>query len=339
MPAGDVTGPDLPTSRRRILAAAALLLSGAAWPARAQAAPRRVGVILAYAETDPEAQDRVAALLQSLLENGLQPGRNILLDVRYSASDLARTEQYVADFIAAPVDLMIVNGTQASTVASRATRQIPILFVGLANPVGGGFVPNLAHPGGNLTGFSTFEPEIGGKWFELLREAAPALRKVGLVTDPVLRGFEDLRDAAAEAARKNGVLPVLIEGSTRTEIGQALAGPAAADVDGLIVMPASTNGTARDLIIGWANQRKIPAIYPFSFYGDSGGLLSYGFDSRDLFRRAASYAARILAGAAPGTLPVQAPVKYDLTINLASARAMGLTIPQSLLQRASDIIE
>ncbi len=339
MTAWDTHDPVLPGSRRRLLAAAALFLSALALPARGQGAARRVGVILAYAETDPEAQDRASALLQSLGENGLQPGRNIVLDIRYSASDLARTERYVADFIAAPVDLLIVNGTQASTVASRATQRIPILFVGLANPVGGGFVSNLAHPGGNLTGFSTFEPEIGGKWLELLREAAPALRKVGLLTDPMLRGFEDLRDAASAAAVKNGILPVLLEGSTRAEIAQALAAPAAADLEGLIVMPTSTNGTARDVIIAWAHQRRIPAIYPFSFYGDSGGLLSYGFDSRDLFRRAAGYAARILAGAAPGSLPVQAPVKYDLTINLATARAMGLTIPQTLLQRASDVIE
>jgi ABC-type uncharacterized transport system substrate-binding protein len=322
------------------------LLGGAAasWPLAARAQQpdrmRRVGVLAAYPENDPEAQARVVAFRQALQGLGWTEGRNIAMEYRWGAGDAGRARTFVAELVSLKPDVILAHGTPALTALYEATRTIPIVFVSVIDPVGAGTVQSLARPGANITGFSTFEPEIGGKWLELLKEIAPGLKRVAGVSDPAFRGFAGVWRAIEAVAPRFGVQVTSVSFHAPTDdLESAVAAFAREEGGGLIVVPTALNAVHRHRIFSVAAQNRLPAIYAFRFYATDGGLMSYGIDTVDLFRRGASYIDRILKGENPGELPVQAPTRYELAINLKTAKALGLDMPPMLLARADEVIE
>jgi ABC-type uncharacterized transport system substrate-binding protein len=322
------------------------LLGGAAaaWPlaARAQQTERvrRIGVLAAYAENDPEAQARVVAFRQALQGLGWTEGRNIAMEYRWGAGDAGRARTFVAELVSLKPDVILAHGTPALTALYEATRTIPIVFVSVIDPVGAGTVQSLARPGANITGFSTFEPEIGGKWLELLKEIAPGLKRVAGVSDPAFRGFAGVWRAIEAMAPRFGVQVTSVSFHAPTDdLESAVAAFAREEGGGLIVVPTALNALHRHRIFSVAAQNRLPAIYAFRFYATDGGLMSYGIDTVDLFRRGASYVDRILKGENPGELPVQAPTKFELVINLKTAKSLGLDVPVQLQQLADEVIE
>jgi putative ABC transport system substrate-binding protein len=318
--------------------------AAASWPltAHAQQAERvrRIGMLVLYAEGDPAGQIRVAAFRQALQQSGWIEGRNLLIDYRWEIGDAGRAQASAADFVSLAPDAIVANGTPALAALQQATSSIPIVFVAVTDPVGAGYVRSLARPGGNITGFSTFEAEIGSKWLELLREIAPDLRQVAGILDPAFRGFAAVWREVENTARGFGLEVTTVAFHDRKDdIESAVAAFARQPGGGLIVLPTAINNTLRERIISLAARSRLPAIYPFRNYGSDGGLMCYGFESIDLWRRGASYVDRILRGEKPADLPVQAPTKYELVINLKTARALGLEIPPTLLARADDVIE
>jgi putative ABC transport system substrate-binding protein len=322
------------------------LLGGAAvaWPlaARAQQGERvrRIGVLAAYAENDPEAQVRVVAFRQALQGLGWTEGRNIAMEYRWGAGDADRARTFVAELVSLKPDVILAHGTPALTALYEATRTIPVVFVSVIDPVGAGTVQSLARPGANITGFSTFEPEIGGKWLELLKEIAPGLKRVAGVTDPAFRGFAGVWRAIEAMAPRFGVQVTSVSFRAPTDdLESAVAAFAREEGGGLVVVPTALNALHRHRIFSVAAQNRLPAIYAFRFYATDGGLMSYGIDTVDLFRRGASYVDRILKGENPGELPVQAPTKFELVINLKTAKSLGLDVPVQLQQLADEVIE
>lgn len=321
-----------------------LLCAAAAWPGagRAQHSEqvRRIVVMLGNAENDPNGKAYSGAIRQGLQELGWSEGRNVRIDYRWAAGSSDRANAYAMEVAAQPPDVVVANGTQLLTALQKATRNIPIVFVVVADPVGAGFVKDLSHPGANITGFSTFEPEIGGKWLELLKEIQPGLQRVAGIWDPTFKAFAKLWDAIERSAPK---LDMQVTGISLRDpadnIEPVLAKFARESGGGLIVLPTPTNASARDRIFSLASRHRLPAVYPFRYYATGGGLMSYGFDTVDLFRRSASYVDRILKGERPADLPVQAPIKFELVINLKTAKALGLTVSPSLLSRADEVIE
>jgi putative tryptophan/tyrosine transport system substrate-binding protein len=322
------------------------LLGGAAaaWPLAASAQQgervRRIGVLAAYAENDPEAQARVVAFRQALQGLGWTEGRNIAMEYRWGAGDAGRARTFVAELVSLKPDVILAHGTPALTALYEATRTIPIVFVSVIDPVGAGTVQSLARPGANITGFSTFEPEIGGKWLELLKEISPGLKRVAGVSDPAFRGFAGVWRAIEAMAPRFGVQVTSVSFRTPTDdLESAVAAFAREEGGGLIVVPTALNALHRHRIFSVAAQNRLPAIYAFRFYAIDGGLMSYGIDTVDLFRRGASYVDRILKGENPGELPVQAPTKFELVINLKTAKSLGLEVPPTLLGRADEVNE
>ena len=251
-----------------------------------------------------------------------------------------RARAYAAELVALSPDAILANGTPALAALHRATSSIPVVFVVVTDPVGAGFVQSQARPGGNITGFSTFEPEIGGKWLELLKEITPSLRRVAGILDPAFKGFAAVWRAVESLAPRLGVQVASVSLRDATDdIESALALFAQEPGGGLIVLPTAINNIARDRIFSLAARHRLPTVYPFRHYATGGGLMSYGFDTPDLFRRGASYVDRILKGEKPTDLAVQAPTKYELVINLKTAKALGLTVPPTLLARADEVIE
>ena len=237
-------------------------------------------------------------------------------------------------------DVIVAHGTPAATAVQRATRSIPIVFVVVVDPVGAGLVEGLAQPGSNITGFSTFEPEIGGKWLELLKEISPRLKRVAGILDPAFRGFAVIWRSIESFAPTFGLsVTSVVHRASSDNIESAVAAFAQEEDGGLIVLPTPINFFSRERIFSLAARHHLPAVYPFQSFATDGGLMSYGFDSRDLFRRGASYVNRILKGEKPADLPVQAPTKYELIINLKTARALGLEVPAKLLALADEVIE
>jgi putative ABC transport system substrate-binding protein len=322
------------------------LIGGAAvWPLGALAQQsdrmRRIGVLAAYAESDPEAQVRISSFRKSLEKLGWTEGRNLQIHYRWGAGDPDRARTLVMELISVAPDVILSHGTPALTALHRETRTIPVVFVSVIDPVGAGYVQSLARPGANITGFSTFEPEIGGKWLELLKEIAPSLRRVAGVSDPAFKGFAGVWRAVETMAPRFGldeVTSVSFHAST-DDLEAAVAAFARSSAGGLIVLPTALNALQRQRIFSVAARNRLPAMYAFPFYATEGGLISYGIDTVDLFRRSASYIDRILKGEAPADLPVQAPTKYELVVNLATAKALGLSVPPSLLGRADEVIE
>jgi ABC-type uncharacterized transport system substrate-binding protein len=321
------------------------LLGGAGvWPlgARAQQRERmrRVGVLMAYAEGDPEAQARVVAFRQGLRELGWTEGHNLQMDYRYRTGEPDRARIFVTELLSLAPDVIVAHGTPALTALHRATRTIPVVFVSVIDPVGAGYVESLALPGGNITGFSTFEPEIGGKWLELLTEVAPGLRRVAGILDPGFRGFAGGWRAIENMAPRFGleVTSLLLHAPT-DDLESAVDTFAQGPGGGLIVLPTAINAVQRNRIFSLAARNRLPAVYAFRFYATDGGLMSYGIDTVDLFRRGASYVDRILKGEKPADLPVQAPIKFEMVINLKTAKALGLNVPDKLLALADEVVE
>jgi putative tryptophan/tyrosine transport system substrate-binding protein len=322
------------------------LLGGAAamWPLAARAQQpvriRHIGMLVAYAESDPEAQARVAAFRQGLRELGWTEGHNLRIELHWGTGDPDRARTSTTELMSLAPDVIVAHGTPALGALHRATRTIPVVFVSVIDPVGAGYVQSLALPGGNITGFSTFEPEIGGKWLELLKEIAPSLSKVAGILDPGFKGFAGVWGVIENTAPRFGLEVKSLPFQTPTDdLESAVAGFAQRPGGGLIVLPTALNAVQRNRIISSAARGGLPAMYGFRFYAADGGLMSYGIDTVDLFRRSASYVDRILKGEKPADLPVQAPTKFEMVINLKTARALGLGVPPTLLGLADEVIE
>jgi putative ABC transport system substrate-binding protein len=316
--------------------------AAAAWPlsVRAQERVRRIGVLLVHAEGDAVGKVRVAAFRHGLEKLGWVEGRNLHVDYRWDSGEPEHAEKFAKELVALGPDAILAHGTPATAALRKATGSIPIVFVTVTDPVGGGYVPSLARPSGNTTGFSTFEPEIGGKWLELLKEISPGLQRVAGILDPDFPAFARLWRAVESMAPTFGLkTATIILRDHGDDIESGVAAFAQQPGGGLISLPTAINNMQRSRIFALAARHRLPAIYPFTSYAADGGLMSYGFDVVDQFRRAAGYIDRVLKGEQPADLPVQAPVKFELAINLKTAKAIGLTVPPTLLARADEVIE
>jgi putative tryptophan/tyrosine transport system substrate-binding protein len=313
------------------------------WPlaARAQQAGgiRRVGVLMGFAENDEVWQTYLASLKQRLQELGWIEGRNLRIYYRFAGDDTERTRIAAEELVALAPNLIFVSTNPVVSAVMQATRSIPIVFTWVSDSVGSGFVANLAHPGGNVTGFHNFEPEFGGKWLEVLKEVVPDLRRAAVLYVPEISANVALLRAVEAASTALGMTVVPAAVREAADVERVLAAFAREPNGGFIVTPSPLTGTRRDVIIEVAARLRLPAIYSFGFYSASGGLLSYGIDQLELVRGAASYVDRILRGESPRELPVQLPTKFRLVINLRTAKALGLTIPEGFLLRADEVIE
>ena len=320
------------------------LLGGAtaAWPlaARAQQSERvrRIGVLMSTAADDPETQARVVAFAQELQRLGWTDGRNVRLDIRWPAGDIWRIRQYAAEFAALAPDVIVATGATVGSMAE-ATRDVPIVFTILGDPVGSGLVDSLAHPGGNVTGFTTFEFNLSGKWLELLKQVAPHVTRVAVLRDAAAQTGIGQFGAIQAVAPALGVEVSPIGTRDPGEMERGIAGFVRSPNDGLVVTGSALAVVHRSSIITLASRHKLPAVYFQRLFAASGGLISYGPDFIDQYRRAAGYVDRILRGEKPSDLPVQAPNKFELVVNLKTAKALGLDVPQSLLARADEVIE
>jgi len=317
--------------------------SSVAWPLVTEAQQsqkmRRLSVLMSTAADDQESMARYTAFLQGLQELGWTDGRNVRIDVRWGAGDAERTRKYAAELVALAPDAIMVSGSISLGQLIKATRTVPIVFALIADPVGAGFVKSLSRPGGNVTGFMAFEYSLSGKWLELLKEITPSVQRVAVLRNPDLVADIGQFAVIQSVAASFGVEPSPIDVRDVSEIEDAVAAFAQSANGGLIVAGDPSTQAHRDLIIALANRYKLPAIYPSRFFAKDGGLVSFGPNFIDEFKSAASYVDRILKGEKPADLPVQAPTKYELVINLKTARALGLTVPQSLLARADEVIE
>jgi ABC-type uncharacterized transport system substrate-binding protein len=328
--------------RREVLT----LLGGAAatWPLAARAQQpdqvRRIGVLMGYAENDSEAQAWVAAFREGLQNLGWAEGRNIRIDTRWAAADAEAMQRFAQELVALQPDLILSHTTPTTASLLQQTRTIPIIFVNVSDPVGSGFVASLPRPGGNVTGFINMEPTMSGKWLELLKEIAPRVARVAIVFNPATAPYaEYYLNPFKVAAPSFGVEPIVAPVHDASELESVVAGQAREPNTGLIVMPDSFLNVHRVEITSLAARYRLPTVYPYRLFAEVGGLLSYGNDILDNYRRAATYADRILKGTKPSELPVQAPVKFELVINLKTAKALGLDVPSFLQQRADEVIE
>jgi putative ABC transport system substrate-binding protein len=326
--------------RRRFIT----LLGGAAaaWPlaARGQQAERvrRIGVLMNLASDDAEGQARLAAFHQGLQQLGWTVGRNVQIDYRWSAGNADYIRKFAAELVALAPDVIVSTGSPSVAVLQQATRSVPIVFTAVVDPVGGGLVASLARPGGNATGFMLFEYSTSGKWLELLKEIAPRVMRAAVIRDPTLTAAVAQFAAIQGAAGSLGVELSPIDMRDAGEIERAVTAFSRVSNGGLIVT-ASGSSARRSLIITLAARHKLPAVYAFRYFATSGGLISYGPDIIDPFRRAAGYVDRILKGEKPADLPVQTPTKYELVINLKTAKALGLEVPPTLLAHVDEVIE
>jgi putative ABC transport system substrate-binding protein len=322
----------------------ALLGAAAAWPLASSAQQanrmRRIGVLFVTGEKVPVAAARKAALQEGLQSLGWFEGRNIQIEYRFGEGDTKRSESEVDDLLRLNPDLILAQGVIGAQSVQRATISVPVVFVQVADPVGGGFVKSLARPGGNMTGFTDAEYPMRGKWLEILKEIAPTVKRVLVLLSPGntarWEGYFQVLQATAPTI---GV--EIIPGAVRNvdDISRVIESFAEAHDVGLLVPPDAITTEHQQAIFALANRHKLPAVYPYRFWADAGGLLAYGSDTVGQFRQAASYIDRILKGASPADLPVQATIKFELTVNLKAAKAIGLEVPPSLLARADKVIE
>jgi putative tryptophan/tyrosine transport system substrate-binding protein len=321
----------------------ALLGSAAvAWPlvAPAQERMRRLAILTQFAENDSDASQYVTTFREGLEAFGWREGQNLHIDYRWAAGDAARMRTYAAEIVELLPDVIFVGSPTGLLETTQATRTIPIVFVQVADPVGGGFVKSLANPGGNVTGFTSFEETMSAKWLELLREIVPQLTRVAVLRNPATSSASTYILGGLEtAARVSGIELTMVDVRSGDEINPAFNAFEHDPPDGLVVMPDALFSADRKTIIGLAALRRLPAVYYYRYYASSGGLLSYGPSADDLYRRAASYIDRILRGGKPENLPVQQPTKFELVINLKTAEALRLTVPPTLLARADEVIE
>jgi len=322
------------------------LLGGAAsvaWPlaARAQQSERmrRIGVLHDYAEADLDGKAQVAAFREELQKLGWTEGGNARIDYRSGAADADLVRTYAAEMVALGPDVVLAAGGTIVAALERASRSVPIVFVNVTDPVGSGLVSSLARPGGNATGFTQFEYGISAKWLELLKEIAPGITRAAVIRDPTASGGGGQLGAIQAVAPSLGVELRPIDARDADEIERDLLAFSRDTKGGLIVTTSRLARVRRELIISLAARHRLPAIYPFRVYVAGGGLICYAPDSTDPYRRAASYVDRILKGEKPSDLPVQAPTKYELAINLKTAKALGLDVPATLLARADEVIE
>jgi putative tryptophan/tyrosine transport system substrate-binding protein len=314
------------------------------WPLAAHAQQRggmrRIGVLMPYAESDREGQAFVAAFREGLQKLGWAEGRNIRIDTRWAALDAEARQRFAKELIALQPDLILTQSTPTTAALLQQTRTIPIVFAQAVDPVGSGFVASFPRPGGNITGFINLEPTIAGKWLELLKEIAPRVARVAFLFNPATAPYFEyylapFKAAAASIAVEAIAAPV----RDTSELESAITAPARAPNGGLIVMPDTFMNAHRVEIISLAARHRLPAVYPFRFFAELGGLLSYGNDLTDNFRRAATYADKILKGEKASELPVQAPVKFELVVNAKTAKALGIEVPSSFYWRADQVIE
>jgi putative tryptophan/tyrosine transport system substrate-binding protein len=328
------------TSRRAFIT---LLGGAAAWPlaARAQQGERvrRIGVLVSLAENDPEGQVRIAAFLEGLQQLGWTDGRNVRIDYRWGAGDPDRYRTYATELVALAPDVILATGGSVVPSLLQATRTVPIVFTQTTDPVGAGFVNSLARPGGNATGFLGFEYGISAKWLEMLKEIAPRMTRAAVIRDVAIASGTGQWGALQSVAPSFGVELSPVNMLDAGEIERAVAAFARSPNGGLILTGSALAVVHRDLIIMLAARHKLPAVYFERYFATGGGLISYGPNSIDLHRRAAGYVDRILKGEKPADLPVQAPTKYELVINLKTAKALGLEVPPTLLARADEVIE
>jgi putative ABC transport system substrate-binding protein len=328
--------------RRAFIAA----LGGVAvWPLAARAeqsgSVRLIGELMAYAESDPEGQASLAAFREGLQKLGWREGGNIRIETRWATpGDAASTQRFAEELVALQPDLILSHTTPTTASLLQQTRTVPIIFAVVADPAGSGLVASFPQPGGNVTGFTIMEPTLAGKWLELLKEIAPRVNRAALLFNPTVAPYAEyyLNPFRAAAASFN-VEAIAASVHDTSELEAVVAAQARAPNGGLMVMPDSFVNAHRAEITSLAARYRLPAVYPYRYFTELGGLLSYGSDLTDNFRRAATYADRILKGAKPSELPVQAPVKLDLMINLKTAKALGLDVPHSLLARADEVIE
>jgi ABC-type uncharacterized transport system substrate-binding protein len=316
--------------------------AAAAWPLAAHAQQgermRLVGVLMGI-ESGPDARARVVAFRQALREAGWMEGRNVMINVVWGAGDAEHVRADAADLLGKSPDVILANGPVPTLELQKTARSVPVVFVQVPDPVDLGVVKNIARPGGNITGFTHFEMAFSGKWLEALKEIAPRTRRVmfmSLAGHPAWPGF--LRTITASAP-SFGVEIIPGPVSNAAEVERTIDEFVREPNGGLIVSPSPIASIHSTLIIGLTARHRIPAVYPFRFYAADGGLMSFGIDSADLFRRAASYVDRVLRGEKPADLPVQAPTKFELVINTKTAKALGLEIPPTLLARADEVIE
>jgi putative ABC transport system substrate-binding protein len=318
--------------------------SAVAWPVAARAQQgdrvRRIGVLMSFDENDPVAKSRLSAFTQALAGLGWTDGRNVRMDLRWGAGDANRMGALAQDLVGLQPDIIATNGTAATVAVQRETRTIPIVFANVSDPVASGIVARLDRPGGNITGFAVFEATLGGKWLELLAEIAPGLKRVAIMFNPDMALHSVYMPSLETAARSLKVEPINAPVHSDAEIETAINTLGREPGSGLVVMPDGGFMVAHRASITLAAARNnVPAVYHNSDYARDGGLLAYGPDPVDDFRRAASYVDRILRGAKPVELPVQLPANFEMAVNLKTAKALGLTVPQSILLRADEVIE
>jgi len=323
------------------------LISGAAaaWPLAARAQQpggrmRRIGVLMSQSADDPGALALISAFAQGLQERGWTIGGNVRIEYRWGAGDLDRFRKYAAELVALSPDVIVATAGSIVGALQQVSRTVPIVFVTTVDPVGGGWVESLARPGGNATGFASHEFSMSGKWLELLKEIAPRVTRVAVIRDPNVPAGSGGLAAIQTVAPSFGMELTPIGVRSADEIERGIATLARSANGGLIVVgPVSSVQLHRNLIIALAARHRLPAVYGSLVWSKTGGLISYGADALDQYRRAASYVDRILKGEKPADLPVQAPTKYELVINLKTAKALGLEVPTTLLARADEVIE
>jgi putative tryptophan/tyrosine transport system substrate-binding protein len=315
-----------------------------AWPVAVRAqhteGMRRIGVLMGYAENDREGQIFVAAFREGLQKLGWAEGRNIRIDTRWAAADVRTMQRFAKELVALQPDLILTQNTPTTAAMLQQTRTISIIFANVADPVGSGFVANFPRPGDNATGFTLYEPTMAGKWLELLKEIAPRVARVAFLFNPATAPYaEYYMTPFKAAAASSGVEAIAAPVRDPSELESIVAALAREPNGGLIVMPDIFLTAYRVEITSLVARYRVPGVYPFRLFAEVGGLLSYGNDQVDNYRRAAIYADRVLKGAKPSELPVQAPVKFELVINLKTAKTLGLTVPPTLLARADEVIE
>jgi ABC-type uncharacterized transport system substrate-binding protein len=323
------------------------LLGGAAatWPVAASGQQpdrmQRIGMLMGYAENDREGRAFVAAFREGLQKLGWTEGHNIRIDTRWAADrDADARQRFAKELVALQPNLILAHATPTTAALLQQTPTIPIIFVNVSDPVGSGFVENFPRPGGNVTGFTNIEPTMAGKWLELLKEIAPSVNRVAFLFNPATATYADYYLSSFKATAASFALDAIATPvRDTTELEAAIAALAREPNGALIAMPDLFTSTHRVEITSLAARYRLPAVYPFRFFAEVGGLLSYGSELVDNFRRAATYADRILKGAKPGELPIQAPVKFEMVINLKAAKALGLDVPSHLQQRADEVIE
>jgi putative ABC transport system substrate-binding protein len=316
----------------------------AAWPLTSHAQQservRRIGVLMAISSDDPEGKSRLAVLVQGLQKFGWTEGSNIHIEERFSGDDPDHCRRYAEELVALAPDVILASATQAVAALQRVTRSVPIVFAGVVDPVGAGFVRSMARPGGNTTGFVSFEYSVSGKWLELLKKLAPQTTRIAVLRDPGLpSGIGQFAAIQSAASSSSGIELSVVDSHDVNEIEGGLATFGREPNGGVIVTGAPSAAVHRKLIISLLTRYRLPNIYPIRYYPADGGLASYGPDAIELYRRAAEYVDRVLRGAKPSELPVQAPTKYNLVLNLKAAKALSLEVPTSLLTTADEVIE